>query len=138
MVCLKLLIIKIHLSFHLNLRYLLRYLKYVKCSDFEPINNENINIRFWNHIFMSYVYPFLLCIYVKHTTFVWHHVWGCWLLVLLINGILDICVNNQSQGYGVFKLNFRDILNYFMLLITGIQDICVKTSEDTGYLTSSK
>ena len=35
-------------------------------------------------------------------------------------GILDICVNNQSRGYGVFKLNFRDILNYFMLIITGI------------------
>ena len=100
---------------------------------------------------MSYVYPFLPRIYVKgegggggggvikHTTFVWQHVmrfvyviWGYWLLVLLINGILDICVNSQSQGYGVFKLNFRDILNYFMLLITGIfvskhqgiRDIC--------------
>jgi hypothetical protein len=47
---------------------------------------------------------------------------------------LDICVNNQSRGYGVFKFNFRDILNYFMLLITGIRDICVKTSGDTGYL----
>ena len=97
---------------------------------------------------MSYVYPFLPRIYVKgeggggvikHTTFVWQYVmrfvyviWGYWLLVLLINGILDICVNSQSQGYGVFKLNFRDILNYFMLLITGIfvskhqgiRDIC--------------
>ena len=81
---------------------------------------------------MSYVYPFLLRIckrgvVIKHTTFVWQHVmrfvygiWGYWLSVLLINGILDICVNNQSQGYEVFKLNFRDILNYFMLIITGI------------------
>jgi hypothetical protein len=60
-------------------------------------------------------------------------IWGYWLLALLVNGILDICVNNQSGGYGVFKLNFRDILNYFMLLITGI-DICVKTSGDTRYL----
>jgi hypothetical protein len=42
-------------------------------------------------------------------------IWGYWLLALLINGILDICVNNQSRGYGVFKLNLRDILNYFML-----------------------
>ena len=47
-------------------------------------------------------------------------IWGYWLLALLFNGILDICVINQSRGYGVFKLNFRDILNYFMLLITGI------------------
>jgi len=43
-VCIKLLKIKIHLCFHLNLRYLLRYLKYVKCSDFEPINNEIFSI----------------------------------------------------------------------------------------------
>jgi hypothetical protein len=55
-------------------------------------------------------------------------------LALLINGILDICVNNQSRGYGVFKLNLRDILNYVMLLITGIRDICVKTSGDAGYV----
>jgi hypothetical protein len=34
-------------------------------------------------------------------------------LALLINGILDICVYNQSQGYGVFKLNFMDILKLF-------------------------
>jgi hypothetical protein len=61
-------------------------------------------------------------------------IWGYWLLALLINGIFDICVNNQSRGYGVFKLNLRDILNYFMLLITGTRDMCVKTSEDTGYL----
>jgi hypothetical protein len=83
---------------------------------------------------MSYAYPFLLRIYVKkgggvikHTTLLWQHVMrllkgilGNWLLALLINGILDICVNNQSRRYWVFKLNFRDILNYFMLLITGI------------------
>jgi hypothetical protein len=47
-------------------------------------------------------------------------IWRYWLLALLINGILDICVNNQSRGYGVFKLNFRDILNYFLLSITWI------------------
>jgi hypothetical protein len=28
----------------LNLRYLLRYLKYVKCSDFEPISSEIFSI----------------------------------------------------------------------------------------------
>jgi hypothetical protein len=58
-------------------------------------------------------------------------------LALLINGILDICVNNPSRGYGVFKLNFRDILNYFMLLITGIfvskpqgiRDICTHSKQ---------
>ena len=101
---------------------------------------------------MSYVYPFLLRIckkgvgggVIKHTTFVWQHVmrlvmgiWGYWLLALLINGILAICVNNQSRGYGVFKLNFRNILNYFKFLITGIfvsklqgiRDICTPSKK---------
>ena len=71
---------------------------------------------------------------IKHTTFVWQHVTGKLAIGLLIHVIWDICVNNQSRGYGVFKLNFRDILDYSMLLITGIRDICVKTSWDTGYL----
>jgi hypothetical protein len=67
---------------------------------------KNINIRCWNHIFMSCVYPLLLRIYVKgegggggggikHTTFVWQHVTGKLAIGLLIHVIWDICVNNQ-------------------------------------------
>ena len=68
---------------------------------------------------------------IKHTTLFATYNEAC----LGYMGILDICVNNQSRGYGVFKLNFRDILNYFMLLITGIfvsklqgiRDICTSS-----------
>jgi hypothetical protein len=76
--------IKIHLSFHLNLRYMLRYLKYAKCRDFEPINNEKFSIS------LIFIFKWISDGYIVRNI--------CYGLLLLINSYLNRKYTSLFQG----------------------------------------